>query len=297
MSPETPKSLPKSPPKSGVSTREILRDILARKANRNPSFSLRAFARDLGVSHTYLSLVLNGKKLLSMGKVIQFSTLLGLDEREADIFVKAGAREARGKAFERAGAKQKPGARSRRVAESYFELELDRLRLLSDWYHIPLLELTLTNDFEMDPKWIGKRLGISGQQVTDAIDRLKRLGLLEERSGRVTKAQAFLSVQPAKSEKPVRDFHRQMILKAVDAIASPQGESYEARDVTGSTMAVDPRLMPEAKRRIQAFRRSLIRFLTSGEPTEVYQLNVQLFPLSVRPRAANSGQVVKKGMK
>lgn len=284
-------------PQADISTSEILRDVLARKMNRNPSFSLRAFARDLGVSHTYLSLVLNGKKALSMKKVIHFSQLLEFDDREADLFMKAGTREAKGRAFEKAGTEP---AKSRRKKpgdlEKYFELEIDNFRVLNDWYHIPILELTCTQDFRSDLKWIAQRLSISVEQVRNAVERLKRLNLLAERDGRLVKTNESLSIMPKKFEKAIRDYHRQMLAKASDIMELGSPEGYAARDVTGSCMAIDPKLLPEARKKIAAFRRSLIKFLSSGEGSEVYQLGVQLFPVTT-PQPKSKGVVVKRGVK
>jgi uncharacterized protein (TIGR02147 family) len=283
------------------STGEILRDVLAQKMSRNPSFSLRAFARSLGVSHTYLSLVLNGKKSLSLRKVIQFAEILNLEERESAAFIRAGTAEARGRAAEKVRASASRKKPVTETCEDFFALEVDRFRILSDWYHLPLLELTYTKDFKSDPAWIAKRLAISVDQARNAIDRLKRMGLLMECGGKLSKTNSRLSVLPKGFEKPIRDFHRQMIAKASESMELEEPEDYAARDITGASFAIDPAKLPEAKRRITAFRRSMIKFLTEGESSEVYQLNIQFFPITSRrfQRANHSrkGVVVKRGVK
>ncbi len=286
-----------SAPELNISTSEILRDVLARKMSRNPSFSLRAFARDLGVSHTYLSLVLNGKKALSLKRVIQFAQLLQLDGREADLFMKAGAHEARGRAAQKTKSIATRSKKLDREEEEFFEIEADRFRVLCDWYHIPILELTYTKDFRNDPVWIARRLSISPEQARNAISRLKRMGLLEECGGKLTKTNAKLAVVPKGFETAVRDFHRQMIQKASDVLESSNDEEFAARDITGSCMSIDPAKLPEARRKIDAFRRSMLKFLTDGESSEVYQLNVQLFGVSTRRQEKTKSVSVKRGVK
>src|SRR5262249_6676984 len=86
-------------PGGTVTTASILRELLARKTSRNPSYSLRAFARDLRVSHTYLSLVMSGKKTLAPKRAILFPRLLGLDSREEEAFLAAVTRENNERAF------------------------------------------------------------------------------------------------------------------------------------------------------------------------------------------------------
>jgi uncharacterized protein (TIGR02147 family) len=286
-----------SQPSAPTSIAAVLRDVLARKLSRNPHYSLRALARDLGVSHTYLSLVINEKKALSMKKVVHFSRLLELGERESEAFVQAGAREARGRAFEKAELED-PRSRSKAPAETYFQLETDRFRLLGDWYHLPILDLTLTRGFRSDSRWVAARLGITLDQARDGIERLKRVGLLEERDGVLNKVAANLIVRPAAPTDSVRAYHRQMIGKALESLQSAAPADREARDITGVVLPVDPRRLPEAKRRIARFRLALMKFLSEGESSELYHLNLQLFPLTrpaaPRPKAAK-GLVLKRG--
>jgi hypothetical protein len=53
-------------------------------------------------------------------------------------------------------------------------------------------------------------------------------------------------------------------------------------------MAIDPALLPEAKRRIDAFTTELMRFLEAGSRKSVYQLHVNLFPLQVPMKTKES---------
>jgi len=276
-----------------VSTGDILRDFLTRKMSKNSAFSLRAFARDLGVSHTYLSLVMNGKKNLSMKKVVHFTHLLQMDDKDAAQFMKAGSRDARGRAFEKLKLDSNK-VKNRHTPESYFELETDRLRLLTDWYHYPIVELTHTYDFQSDPKWIGRRLDISPEQVNDALERLKRMGLLIEKNGKLVKPLANTIVQSKTPSQYIRNYHKLFIGKALQQLESGAQEDVDSRDITAVTLPIDPTRIPEARKKIAAFRRSLWRFLSHGEQTEVYQLNIQMFPLTARK---SKGVVLKRGSK
>ncbi len=54
----------------------------------------------------------------------------------------------------------------------------------------------------------------------------------------------------------------------------------EKREYTSITMAIDPKNIPRARRLIDRFQDKVVAILESGEPTEVYNMNVQLFPLT-----------------
>lgn len=63
------------------SCRVILQQILTQRQHRNARYSLRAFARDLHVSPSFLSEVLNGKYGLSKHLANQIADRLGFDEK------------------------------------------------------------------------------------------------------------------------------------------------------------------------------------------------------------------------
>ena len=236
---------------------------------RNPSYSLRSFARSLDVSHTYLSLVMNGKRKVSRKRTLQFSQALQLDDQITDALLQnaAGSSE-----------KQKLSQADEKV--SFAILELDRFRMMSQWYYIAIMDLTLLERFESTPEWIAQELGISIPAVKNALERLERLNLIQQRNGRWTKTHSKMVVPTKNPEKAIREYHLQMIQKASAELEFGNAGEFERRDITGTTIAADPALLPEAKKRIAKFRRGLLKFLASGQRQKLYQLNVQLFSLS-----------------
>src|SRR5688572_17118598 len=76
---------------------------------------------------------------------------------------------------------------------SYKILQTDAFRVISDWYHYTILELTFVEGFRNDPTWIANKLGITQFEAKEAIARLKRLELLEEISGKLVKTDTHLA--------------------------------------------------------------------------------------------------------
>lgn len=65
----------------------IIRQVFDRRREKNGSYSLRAFARDIDLSPSFLSLFLNGKKNLSLNSAYRIGQRLGLDpEEQAALF-------------------------------------------------------------------------------------------------------------------------------------------------------------------------------------------------------------------
>lgn len=274
---------------------EIFRDIFIEKQGRNTKYSLRALARDLEVSPTFLSLFLNGKKKLSFQRALAFAQMLGLDEKTSQAFLKSVAIElAKDKDYQVFLKTSVEHAQIDIEREQFHVLELDRFKTLSEWYHIAILDFTEVKNFKSDEKWVAKQLGITKDQVLAAVARLERLGLLETRARQWRKTQSKLAIPTNHSEKAVREFHSQMMIRAKEAMARAEPHEFEEREVCGSTMAINSSRIPEARKRIQKFRRELLEYLTEGECDELYQLNLQFFRLT---KERMTKRVSKKGTK
>lgn len=55
---------------------DFLKMLLDKKRLRNPSYSLRAFSRDLGISSGQLNKIMNGRKILSVELACQIGLKL-----------------------------------------------------------------------------------------------------------------------------------------------------------------------------------------------------------------------------
>jgi len=81
--------------------RDVLRRELQNRQQKNPAYSMRAFARDLDLSASGLSEVLSGKHSLSLRRAITVSKKLGLSEEHADAFIQSACSR-----MERSGAEK-----------------------------------------------------------------------------------------------------------------------------------------------------------------------------------------------
>lgn len=258
--------------------------FLERKA-RNAAYSTRAFARDLGISQALLSLVLSGKRPLTVKQAAQMSVLLGFDKDQAQAFLETTllALPENSKALKRLRRERRAAGATALPAKPHFiDYELERFKALSHWYHLAILDLTTTQGFVDDPVWIARRLGIGPVEARDARERLLTLGLLgiDPATGGVFKRDTQIFFATRKSEGAVRAFHQQMIGKALDQLKRTDQASFDARQISAMTMAIPKSAWPEAKARIQKFQQELAALVTQGDCDEVYQLNVQMFPLT-----------------
>lgn len=253
---------------------DYLREELLERKARNPSYSARAFARDLDVSAPYLSQIMNGRRLLSERTALRIARKLRWDSQKARIFVTLLKLES----------EQDPSARTellnvlgvRLGTRAYVVLQVDVFRAISRWYHGALLELATTEGFQSDVRWIAATLQISEIEAELAVDRLCRIGLLERRtSGALvpTNENVFVGDLPSQA---VRTYHAQMLTLAARALAE---QDFAERDISGISMAIDPETVPAAKVKIRQFRREMAELMQKGRKRALYHLSVQLFRL------------------
>ena len=256
--------------------RAYLKADLESRLGRNPAYSLRAYARDLQIAPQILSSVLKKKKGISTEVGAHLAERLELSPAEAsylvDLVALAHARSPEAKKI----AAFRVEERSKQ--NEYRSLEAEAFRVISDWYHYAILELMQTADFKSDCTWIAARLGISKVETEQAIDRLKQLGFIEEVKHKFVRVlDSSFSANFGAPSAAIRKFTRQVLEKARDALES---QSLDERDITTMTMAIDPRRLVQAKKKITKFRRELAEFLEQGERTEVYTFVPALFKVS-----------------
>ena len=162
----------------------------------------------------------------------------------------------------------------------YQNLELDKFEAISDWYHYGILSLVETTDFTPKLSWIANRLNISLAETKSAVERLVRIGILDISSSAWKQVGKPIKVENSTSTVATRKHQKQILEKAMESL---ERDAIEIRDMSSMTLAIDPKLVPVALKEIRKFRRKLTKMLESSSPAkEVYELAVQLFPISKR---------------
>ncbi len=227
------------------------------RCKRNARYSLRAFAKSLEIDASSLSQILSGKRPLSKDSIQSLCAKLAASPKDLKAFGLG-----------------KQGVSTQDV---YHQVNLDTFAVISEWYHYAILELTFVSGFKTDPKWIAQKLSITVEEAKAATQRLKRLGLLLEENASLVKSSKLLTNQSVNTSGAHRELQKQIIGKALTAVEECRSEE---KDITSMTMAIDESNLPKARELIQKFRRDLCALLEDGEQTRVYNLGIQLYPIS-----------------
>ena len=273
---------------SNLNYRQMLRDEWESRRCRNSAYSMRSFARDLEVSPPFLSRVLSGAKGLSPDRADSIARVLNWTHQKRSSFVLL----VRFDSAKSTMARTELGEEVARLnaTDVYRPVAIDIFKAMSEWHHNAILELVTLEDFSPSPRWIARCLKIGEVEAAVGLERLQRLGLLRYENDRFVQGAAFFSTGDVPSES-IRDFHKQMLLKAADALDT---QSLDERTVSGVTVAIDVAKFPIAKEMIAKFRRDLVALMNSGAKQEVYHFAVQFFRLSASSPTVRVGQQRRK---
>jgi uncharacterized protein (TIGR02147 family) len=262
------------------SYRHYLKSELANRIGRNPAYSMRAFAQQLGVSHTLISLVMKGQRNISAETCLQLSQRLGLKEHEAEYFQLLVQ-------LENARIPELKDSLLRKLdalhpSRKNVDLAIESFRVISDWYHFALLRLTEIPGTRWISSFLGRRLGIAPAEADLALERLKLLRLIEEdpdKPGSWRKATGSLYAQ-AKGKNPgLRKFNRQVLEKA---IASLEDQPPEDKVFGTEMIAISKKDLPEAEKLTRDFLARMLELARNSKhpKSDVYQVAVQMFNLT-----------------
>lgn len=258
---------------------DLLNEELERRRHINGSYSLRAFARDLGIPVSRLSMIMNKKEGLSVKKAQGIAEALRLDEQKKQWFCDSvGSMHARSNKEREAFKKKIQGYKSK--AKTYSNLQLEYFKVISDWWHFAILELTYLADFKNDPDWIASMLDISKKDVIEAIERMKELDLVEEKDGKLIDVFKFLATPSDTPSMSLKKFNTQLMKKAMEALYE---RDINEREMASNIFAVRKDKVPEFKEKLRTFRRELESEASSlTNKDSVYCLNMNFYELTNR---------------
>lgn len=262
--------------------RLFLKDLFAFKKSQNKSYSLKIVADRAGFkARDYFLRVMNGTRNLSQSGCFKLSEALQLSGKEADYFTNMVA-------FNQAETAREKEFFYLKMAEigkygKQQKIRNDQFEYFSEWYYSALRSLLPVVNFNDDFTAIGKFLSpqLSGSQVEKAVNVLIALQLLEKTgdgSYKVTSSQ--LTAGDAVKSVAMMRFHKQSLDLARRTLDTCKSDE---RDISGVTMSLSRNAFEKIKEEIALFRKKVMLVAESdSHEDQVFQLNLQLFPLSKR---------------
>lgn len=263
--------------------RSFLRDFYSYKKSKYRYFSYRFFARAAGIkSPVFFKEVAEGKKNLSRSMIQKFCTALQFNEKEATYFKYLVL-------FDQAKTgKEKQEyyvvLRSLENTKNEKTLNADQYDYFSTWYNVVVRELVTLFDFKDDFKLLATSVypPIKTGEAKASVKLLLKLGLIRRRpDGSYEQTDTAITIKSGVATLAVRQFNKTMAVHAAAAIEDfPKTE----RTILGITIGISPAMREIIDAEIAAFKDRIVTLVSRDNDSErVYQLNMQLFPVSRRP--------------
>lgn len=261
--------------------RQFLQDFYLSKKKENRSYSYRVFVKngELG-SPSHLKMVIDGSRNLTQSTITKYVKAIGFKKKTESQFF-----ETLVKYNQEANADQKieffNELMSLKKKQGLSVLEKHQFDLLAHWFYVAIYVLTDLRDFRHDPEWISDRLRkkVTPKQVKETLEALLALRLIEpdpikgyrQTSGPLSTAEDLRSLS-------AHQYHLQMIELSIESL---KNDPYQVREFNGVTLKICEEKLPLLKEKIRQFRKEVNELTSNLEgPDQVYQLNIQLFPLT-----------------
>lgn len=162
--------------------------------------------------------------------------------------------------------------------QNRYILDDSQYKAIAEWEHYAVITLMETEDFESSVEFISERLNISIMRTETVLRNLEIAQLIEKNEvSEYVLLKGPLRTTEDISSKALKVSHKETL----DMSKSKLDEvEIELRDFSSMTVAVDPKNLSEAKTIIREFRKKMASLLRDGEKKEVFQLAIQLYPLT-----------------
>jgi uncharacterized protein (TIGR02147 family) len=251
------------------SLQEVLLDEISVRKQKNPQYSNRAFARDIGISIGMISGVLNSKKGLSTSMAYEIGKKLKYCEEENQYFVALARAYSESNDIE----KLKYLAYIRKHGSFYNRdiLPEKDLSLLNNWYSLLIFSALDYDHFRTCSELIASTLGIELLDVQKTLDSLEELGIISCVDGEYKKLLNSIEFKSEVPSKSIQNYHLSQLFKTHEMI---KNSNIENRYLKNLSFSFDKKFQKEITQKIDLFINDLSNYQNIGAPQSLISVNV-----------------------
>jgi uncharacterized protein (TIGR02147 family) len=266
--------------------REFLKDFYEEKKTTTTFFSYRYFSQKAGFkSPNQLQLIMQGKRNLTDAALFRVAQALALSPAETEYFKDLAG-------FGQAKNPEEKNFYYQRILDNkkckdIKQIEKRQYEYLSTWYHSVLRELAVIQPGPADALALSRQTWppLSPAQVKKSLELMEQLGLLEKNpDGTWRQTSAGVTTGPEASALAVTNYHKEMLTLAKKALTELPPKEI---NICGLTLGVSPETYQVIRKEVQQFQEHILHIASQDQkPEQVYQLNLQLFPLSRKEKVS-----------
>jgi uncharacterized protein (TIGR02147 family) len=160
-------------------------------------------------------------------------------------------------------------------------IEYDRFDIFSAWYHGAIRELVVCRDFKNDFRALGRMLRpeITEKQARESVNLLLRLCFLKQEDGNYIQTSPVISTGSDIKSHQILNYQISMLKLAIDAFDRFGPTDHISNSST--TIRISKETYELFKVKNREHRRALLDLaIQDDNADQVYQLNINMFPLS-----------------
>ncbi len=262
------------------STRDFLRVTWENKKARNPSFSIRAWAQQLGFkSHNSLYQIINGQRTMPKSMIPKLKSSLKLAAKEVRYLEALVDLEKSKTQTESEIYLERLQKLSPKLNHSFIEIQ--NYEFFRDPVKAAIGELATTKGFKVDAKWIKQQLvfDVTVYEVNRALDCLKNIGLLvESKDGKLQRSKARIASTNDIKSLALQDYHKKLCTLAAKEVSE---QDVDKREYHGFLFNIKKEDIKDAKQKIREFIKEFSNEFEApvGVSADTYCLQTNLFSL------------------
>lgn len=248
-----------------------------KKRTTRGRFSYRIFSNQTKIqSPNYMKLIIDGDRNLTLPHARRVAKYCELDANETNYFlslVKWNQSENEAETEQRWSEVLK-----HRSIATRMELSTAQLGIVSDLKTIALFVLLQIEGEKASIAHLAKRLGSTADEVAHGLELLETAKLIHRNESGIRILNRTLKSSDDVPSQSIRQLHRQAMKAAEQSLSEVDVAS---REFASTTLTIRRSDLPKLKEKIRAFRDQILSESEDGENAEeVYQLNLQFFPLT-----------------
>jgi uncharacterized protein (TIGR02147 family) len=260
--------------------RAFLHDFYEENKRKFRFFSYRYFCKKAGIaSPSLFREVVEKKRDLTGSTIPNFIKGLGLGEKDGKFFAAlVHFNQSSNDTDRKRWMEEMRGIRN--GLEQHI-VPVDQFAYYSKWYNLAIRELACTIDWKEDYGILAEAVSppIKKRQARESVLLLLKLGFLNKgEDGKYFQTNPAITTGAEVNSLSVREVNRQMAALGVDAISDvPPAQ----RDMSSLVVGVSEKTYAAIKQEIHDFKSRIVRIVNDDPGSDrVYNINVQLFPLS-----------------
>jgi uncharacterized protein (TIGR02147 family) len=259
--------------------RDFIRFYFSTRKRSNPAFSHRVFARQAGFkTSNFMHLVMAGKRNLTKDSMTKIAIAMKLKKREWEylenlvFYCQSETVKDRELYLTRLNTIRK-GAFFKQLGGDHYEY-------IANWLNPVVRELAGISGRNVDESRISARIAahVTPAEVRKSLNLLMRLGMLTRTAdGGYKQTDSLLSTGPGITGIAAAQYHIGTMALAAEAIERFKSQE---REFVGMTLGVSRQTFERIRERMWEFRQEVLAMADDPSPEQVYQLSIQLFPMT-----------------